>query len=150
MQMPECNGLVCLFTCRDFTSTKSFGEEKSIIVPYDYEVFVPTTLSLHIELQDALREVESLMLEYAAQRFGLDDCDAAIDQFNFDYSVTDWIYDDISIDRNDVVISSIASAPADKVDESKGENTREIFGVIHSASKFPFFSQRISRSMSHY
>ncbi len=122
MQMPECNGHVCLFTCRDFANTKSSKDERSIIVPYNYEVYVPTTLSLHIELQDALRKVESLMLEYTARRLGLEGCKTAIDQFNFDDSVTDWIYDDISIDQNDAIISSIASAPADKVDESKGKH----------------------------
>lgn len=73
-------------------------------------------------LPDALAEIESRMLSITSTQMGVVHCDLEVARKQFLFgNGYDWVYNDLSVDGNDAIIASIASAPSDYVDKSQGE-----------------------------
>mmetsp|Transcript_6024 Transcript_6024/g.11417 ORF Transcript_6024/g.11417 Transcript_6024/m.11417 type:complete len:409 (+) Transcript_6024:172-1398(+) len=136
---PLCNGYICLYSCVDefqgIIPNSSQGIQQ-FVMEYDYEIY--TSINMVKSLPDSLAEIESRMLSITSTQMGVVHCDLEVarKQFLFGNSY-DWIYNDLSVDKNDAIIASIASAPSDYVDKSKAQCTDILQNNVNFSTCFP-------------
>ena len=121
---PMCNGYVCLYSCFDEFQGKILDSSiRQFVIEYDYEIYA----SLDEEganIADMLAEIDSKVLSITSSQMGVFDCDIKIAEQQFSFgNAYNWIFPDILLDAGDAIIASIASAPLDKVNESKGKSS---------------------------
>jgi hypothetical protein len=119
---PLCNGYICLYSCiEEFLGQIPNAQGiQQLVMEYDYEIY--TSVNMVKSLPDALAEIESRMLSITSTQMGVVHCDLEVARKQFLFgNGYDWLYNDLSVQTNDAIIASIASAPSDYVDKSKGE-----------------------------
>jgi len=119
---PKCNGYVCLYSCLDEFSGKILDSSiRQFVIEYDYEIYA--SLDEGANIDDMLAEIESKVLSVTSSQMGVSNCDIKRAELQFSFgNEYNWIFPDIFLEAGDAIIASLASAPLDKVNDSKGKS----------------------------
>lgn len=135
---PMCNGYICLYSCVDEFLGQVTGASaiQQFVMEYDYEIYASSNVAK--SLPDALAEIESRLLSITSSQMGVVNCDldAAKKQFLFGHDYN-WLYKDISVGETDAIIASIASAPSDVIDKTKGQCTVDVDNIPADSTCYP-------------
>ena len=116
-----CNGFICQYTCKDQFAdmAASFNNTEFNLFEINYKYQIYQTNSTFDE--HALAEIESNILRATSIQLHLDNCFFDRQrQFRFG-SNYNWIYNNVTIDANDIIIAILASTPFDELEQSADE-----------------------------